>query len=91
MLCVVEYIRQLEVRRVTRLTRAVLVFGCGFKRDLIVVVCVVGVVFLFFVAPFSLAVFYAASVFNQDVSKWNTGAVTNMLASKCTCTFSPSL
>ena len=88
--CVVEYIRQLEVRRVTRLTRVVLVFGCGLKRDLVVVVCVVGLVFLFFVAPFSLlAVFMSASVFNQDVSKWNTGAVTDMNGSKCT--LSPSL
>jgi hypothetical protein len=37
---------------VTSLTRIVLVFGCGLKRDLVVVVCVVGLVFLFFVAPF---------------------------------------
>jgi len=44
-------------------------------RDLVVV----------FVAPFSLlAVFLQASVFNQDVSKWNTGAVTTMSGSKCT-------
>jgi surface protein len=36
-------------------------------------------------APFSLlAVFWEASVFNQDVSKWNTGAVTTMEGSKCT-------
>ena len=33
-------------------------------------------VFLFFDAP-SLAVFQDASAFNQDVSKWNTGAVTS--------------
>ena len=45
--CVVEYIRHLEVRRVPSLTRIVLVFGCGLKRDLVVVVCVVGLVFLF--------------------------------------------
>ena len=38
--------------------------------------------FFFFVAP-SLAVFYQASAFNQDVSKWNTGAVTTMSQSKC--------
>ena len=44
----------------------------------------------FFVAPFSLlAVFFLASVFNQDVSTWNTGAVTSMAYSKCT--LSPSL
>ena len=83
--CVVEYIRHLEVCRVTRLTRVVLFFVCGLKRDLVVVVCVVGLVFLFFVAPFSLlAVFHSASVFNQNVSTWNTGAVTNMKMSKCT-------
>jgi surface protein len=45
-------------------------------------------VFLFFVAP-SLAVFKYASGFNQDVSKWNTGAVTDMHSSKWT--LSPSL
>ena len=49
---------------------------------------VVGLVFLFFVAP-SLAVFALASAFNQDVSKWNTGAVQDMTLSKCT--LSPSL
>jgi surface protein len=51
----------------------------------VVVVCVVGLVFLFFVAPFSLlAVFRGASVFNQDVSTWNTSTVTRMDYSKCT-------
>ena len=66
------------------------VFVCGLQLDLVVVVCVVGLVFLFFVAPFSLlAVFNGASAFNQDVSKWNTGAVTSMAGSKCTV--SPSL
>ena len=30
-------------------------------------------------APFSFAVFYKTP-FNQDVSNWNTGAVTNMLS-----------
>jgi surface protein len=49
-----------------------------------------GLVFLFFVALFSLlAVFYEAKKFNQDVSKWNTGTVTDMSYSKCT--LSPSL
>ena len=59
---------------------------CGLKRDLVVVVCVVGFgLSLFFVAPFSLfAVFSAAYAFNQDVSTWNTGAVTTMESSKCT-------
>ena len=37
----------------------------------------------FCVAP-SLAVFSNAKKFNQDVSKWNTGAVTTMSGSKCT-------
>jgi len=47
---------------------------------------VVGLVFLFsLLHPFSfLAVFYGASAFNQDVSTWNTGAVTDMQQSKCT-------
>ena len=31
----------------------------------------------------SLAVFREAAAFNQDVSKWNTGAVTTMELSKC--------
>ena len=44
---------------------------------------VVGWSRLFFVAT-SLAVFMFASAFNQDVSKWNTGAVTTMYGSKCT-------
>jgi surface protein len=83
--CVVEDIRQLEVRRVTSLTRVLLVFALWFETgSFVVVVCVVGVVFLFFVAPFSLlAVFAGASAFNQDLSNWNTGAVTKMTNSKC--------
>jgi surface protein len=32
----------------------------------------------------SLAVFAYAGAFNQDVSKWDTGAVTHMNGSKCT-------
>jgi surface protein len=65
-------------------------FVCGLKRDLVVGVCVGFGLSLFFVAPFSLlAVFESASVFNQDVSTWNTGAVTNMQQSKYT--LSPSL
>jgi surface protein len=71
---------QLEVRRVTSLTRF-----CS----LCVCVCVVDLVLLFFDAPFSLlAVFYNARVFNQDVSTWNTGAVTTMYRSKCTLSVS---
>ena len=43
----------------------------------------------FFVAPFSLlAVFRYAKAFNQDVSNWNTGAVTLMNNSKCTFSLS---
>ena len=69
----------------------VLVFGCGLKREPCCC-CLCGGcgVSLFFVAPFSLlAVFSRASAFNQNVSAWNTGAVTNMYGSKCT--LSPSL
>ena len=78
-----EYKRQLEVRQVTSLTRFVLFVVCGLKRGAFFVICVVGLVFLFFVASFSLlAVFDEASVFNQDVSTWNTGAVTTMQNSK---------
>jgi surface protein len=47
-------------------------------------------VFLFFVAP-SLAVFCRASVFNSDVSKWNTGAVIDMRNSKFIRTLWPRL
>ena len=61
------------------------VFVC-LKRYLFVVCG--GLIFLFFVAP-SLVVFNSASAFNQDVSNWNTGAVTTMRSSKCT--LSPSL
>ena len=35
--------------------------------------------------------FFQASAFNQDVSKWDTGAVTNMGASKCTLSLSLSV
>jgi surface protein len=61
-----------------------LFFIVVLKREPFIVVCVVGLDFFFFVAPlFSLlAVFYQASAFNQDVSNWNTGAVTNMYQSK---------
>ena len=74
-------IRQLEFHRITILTRFVILF-CVFETVLFFVVCG-GLVFLFFVAP-SRAVFNQARAFNQDVSKWNTGAVTNMWGSKCT-------
>ena len=44
---------------------------------------------LFIFVGASLAVFSSARVFNQDVSKWDTGAVTIMEFSKCNV--SPSL
>jgi len=56
----------------------------------------VGVVFFvlwFVLFPFlccctlSFAVFNLAKAFNQDVSKWSTGAVTNMYGSKCILLF----
>ena len=51
----------------------------------------VGLVFLFFVAPFSLlAVFGQATAFNQDVSNWDTSAVITMFGSKCTLSHTPS-
>jgi len=40
----------------------------------------------FFVALSFVAVFYRASAFNSDVSKWNTSAVTTMESSKSTLT-----
>ena len=83
--CCVLNIRQLEFHRITILTRFVLLC-CVFETGPFVVVCG-GLVFLFFVAP-SFAVFRGASAFNQDVSKWNTGAVTTMEESKCTCILS---
>ena len=55
---------------------------CVFETVPFFVVCG-GLVCLFFFAP-SLAVFYKASKFNQEVSNWNTGAVKNMEYSKCT-------
>jgi surface protein len=87
--CVVECIRQLEVRRVTSLTRVVFVFALWFETVPSCCCLCGGLVFLFFVAPSLIAVFRYALAFNQDVSKWNTGAVTNMDSSKCTR--SPSL
>ena len=72
-----------EFYRAIFLTRFVILF-CVFET---VPFCglwwVGGLVFLFFVAP-SLAVFNTAYAFNQDVSKWSTGAVTSMYGSKCT-------
>ena len=85
--CVLN-IQQLEFHRITLLTRFVLfVFVCLKMVHFLLFVVWVGLSFSF-VAP-SLAVFWGASAFNQDVSKWNTGAVTTMQNSKCT--LSPSL
>ena len=80
-----ENVRQLEVRRITILTRFILLLWLWFETGpFVVVVCAVELVFLFFVAPFSLlAVFAYAVAFNQDVSNWNMGAVTTMELSKC--------
>jgi len=83
--CVAEYIRQLEVRRITSLTHVVLFLCLWFETGPFVVVCIMGLVFLFFVAPISLrAVFEYADAFNQDVSNWITGLVTTMQFSTCT-------
>ena len=84
LLCLLN-IRQLECHRITLLTRFVIFVFVFLTRYLF---CCLWWVGLFFVAP-SLAVFFSASAFNQDVSKWNTGAVTDMYHSKCT--LSPSL
>ena len=69
-----------------------LFFACGLKRDLVTLLLLfvwwIWVFFFSLLHPslFSLlAVFQSASVFNQDVSKWITSAVTNMALSKCTC------
>ena len=59
---------------------------CFLKRYLFVVCG--GLFFIICVAQ-PLEVFQSISVFNSDVSKWNTGAVKTMENSKCT--LSPSL
>ena len=57
---------------------------CIFEIGTFFVVCDGGLlVFLFLCGTLSLAVFSRASAFNQDVSKWKTGAVTYMNYSKC--------
>ena len=66
---------------------------CGLKRDLLFC-CLCGGFGLSFLcfAPFTLlAVFANAVAFNQDVSKWNTGAVIEMTYSKCTLSLSHSV
>ena len=87
--CGFEYIQQLEFYLITILTRFVIFVLC-FETGPFCCLWWVGLSFLF--APFSLlAVFYAASAFNSDVSNWNTGAVTTMAYSKCTLSLSSSL
>ena len=82
------------VRRVIILTRFDL-FRLWVETGPFVVVCVVGGGFglsFLFVAPFFLlAVFSFASAFNQNMSSWNTGAVTTMYQSKCTRSLSFSM
>jgi len=70
------------------LTRSVYFCLFGIWNGTFLLLLWVFVVFSFFflVAP-SLAVFSletTVNVFNSDVSKWNTGVVTNMNLSKCT-------
>ena len=48
------------------------------------VFCVWGVVVFFECCDALLAAFQQAIVFNSDLSKWETGGVTEMLQSKCT-------
>jgi len=84
LLCILKT-RQLEFHWFIILTRFVIF--CVFLETVLFFVVCGGLVFLFFVAP-SPAVFQQASEFNQDVSKWNTGAVTRMDHSKCTLSHS---
>ena len=83
--CVVEYIRKLDVRRVTILTRIV-IFVVFLKRYTLFC-CLWWVGLSFLCGTLSLVVFESAFAFNSDVSKWNTGAVTRMDYSKCTRSF----
>ena len=74
--------RVLGFHRITILTRVVILFLCFLKRYHFCCLWWVGSLFSLLHPLF--AVFYSASAFNQDVSKWNTGAVTTMGYSKCT-------
>ena len=62
---------------------------CVWKRYLFCCLWWVGLSFL--CCTLSFAVFWNAYDFNQDVSKWNTGAVTKMTYSECSLSPSPSL
>jgi surface protein len=85
--CVVEFIYD-NSRFVGSQVSHVLLFlcVCGLNRDLVVVGCVVGfgLSFLCCTLLSFLAVFNGAWAFNQDLSNWNTSAVTTMSYSKCT-------
>ena len=88
LLCLLN-IQQLEYHRITILTRFV-IFVFGFlKRYLSCGLWWVGLSFICCTLSYSLiAVFQSATAFNSDVSKWNTGAVTNMQGSECTLSLS---
>ena len=78
---VFSLIRQLENHLISILTKVLLFLL--FSEPLLSGVGVCGLFILsLFVAP-SFAVFWRAYMFNQDVSTWNTGAVTSMSSSKC--------
>ena len=72
----------IEFHLITILTRSVILL---FLERYLFVVCG-GLFFLISCLhpSLSLTVFAQASVFNRDVSKWNTGAVATMQSSKCT-------
>ena len=82
LLCILN-IRQLEFHQITTLTRFVILILCFVLETVLFLLFVVGCGLSFLCCTLSLAVFYYASAFNQDVSKWNTGAVTSMELSKC--------
>jgi surface protein len=82
---VILNVRQLEFHRITILTRFIILFCVFVKRYTCTFCCCLWWVGLSFSLWHPLfAVFASASAFNQDVSKWNTGAVTNVYYSKCT-------
>ena len=73
--CVI--MRQVEFHLITVLTHSVVFLSLEWW--FLLIVCGGG---SFFMAR-SLAVFYRAFAFNREVSKWNTGAVTDFIGSKC--------
>ena len=88
LLCLLN-IRQLEFHRITILTRFVLFVFVFLKRYLFCCLWWVGLSFSLLHPLLQCFVSHLRSI--QDVSKWNTGAVTNMSYSKCTRSLSPSL